>query len=202
MRHYLINYARPLIFSTAIAHSALLLIHAALDVLESPSGQDRRKRLYANCQLLKDELMASLSSTSSSSYHEVEGGIMAIRDVHDQHSPLINRAVCNAASVSAHDVDENTPQVSPIMPLLTPHHYTRPLALYLQQRGYLVRPITYPTVPMGKDRVRICVHSDNTPHEIKGFARAVADWVETVASAGSGTAASQGAALTAKSSRL
>ena len=159
----------------------LLLIHASLDVLQSPSAQDRRQRLYANCQLLKDELTTCLQSAGHQASDQ--DGMLVIQDSNKGQSqpqppppppPSLNRAVCNAAQVTT-----STPSVSPIMPLLTPHHYTRPLALYLQKRGYLVRPITYPTVPMGKDRVRICVHSDNTPQQIKGFAIAVRDWLAT-----------------------
>lgn len=164
----------------------LLLIHASLDVLQSPSGQDRRQRLYANCQFLKEELTNRLESNShQNADHE---GILAIQDLNgnqgSSQSPSLNRAVCNAAEVLTATTTTTTttssPPVSPIMPLLTPHHYTRPLALYLQKRGYLVRPITYPTVPMGKDRVRICVHSDNTPQQISGFANAVGDWLATL----------------------
>ena len=40
------------------------------------------------------------------------------------------------------------------------------LARELQLKGYLVRPISYPTVPKYQDRVRICLHSNNTLEEI------------------------------------
>ncbi|PWN20659.1 PLP-dependent transferase [Microstroma glucosiphilum] len=165
IRQYLINYARPLIFSTAQAHASLHLIHAALDVLQSPDGSRRRARLAQNCELVRTTLQEALGR--------------------QEDLPLV-RAVCNAAlEDSAAGIHEPPrPQrrrrrrPSPIIPLLTPHAHTRPLAAHLQAQGFLVRPITYPTVPRGRDRVRICVHADNTAEEIRGLGRAVRDWVE------------------------
>lgn len=216
VRHYLVNYARPLIFSTAMAHSALILVHAALDVLVE-EGQQRRERMYENCALLKARLAAVLPPGSRD-----ENGLLAIRDDAvavggggggRDYSMTTTRAVCNtvvvedaadpmASSSNAFSVSSSS---SPIMPLLTPHHYTRPLALYLQSRGYLVRPITYPTVPLGKDRIRICVHSDNTRAEIEGFAKAVGDWIRekrAASASASATASGDSAATFSAKSRL
>ena len=65
---------------------------------------------------------------------------------------------------------------TPIIPLLSP--LARPLALYLQQRGFLVRPITYPTVPKGMDRVRVCLHANNTENEITSLFDHVQLWIK------------------------
>ncbi|MES2396875.1 MAG: 8-amino-7-oxononanoate synthase, partial [Bacteroidota bacterium] len=43
------------------------------------------------------------------------------------------------------------------------------LATLLQQCGYDVRPILSPTVPKGKERLRICIHVFNTIPQIKGL---------------------------------
>ena len=64
---------------------------------------------------------------------------------------------------------------SPIIPLLTGS--PRPLSAFLQARGYLVRPITYPSVPRGEERVRVCLHAANTIDEVDGLADAVSEWV-------------------------
>lgn len=53
---------------------------------------------------------------------------------------------------------------TPIIPILTPH--SKELAGVLQARGFLVRHITFPTVPKGSDRVRVCVHAHNSIEEI------------------------------------
>jgi 8-amino-7-oxononanoate synthase len=65
----------------------------------------------------------------------------------------------------------------PIIPLLTPH--PRPLATYLTQRGLVVRPITYPTVPKGADRVRVCLHAGNTREEVQRLVRGVVEWARS-----------------------
>jgi 8-amino-7-oxononanoate synthase len=46
-------------------------------------------------------------------------------------------------------------------------------ALQIQQIGFDVRPILYPTVPKGKERIRICLHSFNTEEEVAGLAKAI-----------------------------
>ena len=38
------------------------------------------------------------------------------------------------------------------------------------------RAITWPTVPKGKDRVRVCLHSGNTKEEVEGLALALVEW--------------------------
>lgn len=43
------------------------------------------------------------------------------------------------------------------------------LASILQEKGYDVRAILHPTVPSGKERLRICLHSFNTDSEIKSL---------------------------------
>ena len=43
---------------------------------------------------------------------------------------------------------------------------TRALAERLQQAGFLVNPILHPTVPLGSERLRICLHSFNTTQQI------------------------------------
>jgi 8-amino-7-oxononanoate synthase len=49
----------------------------------------------------------------------------------------------------------------------------RALALSLQEAGYDVRPIVYPTVARGSERIRICLHAFNTESEIDGLLLAI-----------------------------
>ncbi len=43
----------------------------------------------------------------------------------------------------------------------------------LQEAGFDVRPILYPTVPKGSERLRICLHAFNTEEEIDGVVKAI-----------------------------
>ncbi|KAI5848005.1 8-amino-7-oxononanoate synthase [Tricharina praecox] len=92
----------------------------------------------------------------------------SIKHLHNQLSRLTSTANC----VLQNSDQNNTPIVS----VLTPK--PRLLAKYLQDRLYLVRPIVYPTVPRGKERVRICVHSANTHEEVDGLVARIGEWVE------------------------
>jgi 8-amino-7-oxononanoate synthase len=69
-----------------------------------------------------------------------------------------------------------TNDLSPIIPLLTRHPHS--LSAYLISRGMNARPITYPTVPKGRERVRICLHAGNTVDEVHNLAMAIHHWGE------------------------
>lgn len=38
------------------------------------------------------------------------------------------------------------------------------------------RPITWPTVPKGLDRIRVCLHSANSEQEVEKLARSMVEW--------------------------
>ena len=47
------------------------------------------------------------------------------------------------------------------------------LAAHAQEAGFAVKAIVFPTVPKGKERIRICIHTFNTEAEILGMIRAL-----------------------------
>ncbi|WP_128547456.1 aminotransferase class I/II-fold pyridoxal phosphate-dependent enzyme [Larkinella soli] len=62
---------------------------------------------------------------------------------------------------------EWTSAESPIVGLVVPgNEACRAVAARLQQGGFDVRPILSPTVPTGRERLRICLHAFNTEQEI------------------------------------
>lgn len=69
------------------------------------------------------------------------------------------------------------PPSSPIIPVLTAH--PRSLAEHCQRNGYMVRPIVPPTVPPGKERVRICLHADNTTSQVDGLCKVIDEWLRS-----------------------
>ncbi|MFT3679545.1 MAG: pyridoxal phosphate-dependent aminotransferase family protein [Ferruginibacter sp.] len=63
---------------------------------------------------------------------------------------------------------------SPIQGIMVGDNFkTKALATYLFNSGFFVRPILSPTVPAGKERIRICIHSFNTKNEIDNLAEAI-----------------------------
>lgn len=73
----------------------------------------------------------------------------------------------------------NQPPPSPLVPLLTPHPHK--LSRFLLTRySIIARPITYPTVPKGADRVRVCIHGGNSADEVELLVHGIEEWVESV----------------------
>ncbi|KAK0568210.1 hypothetical protein OC861_002153 [Tilletia horrida] len=165
LREYMINYARPFIFSTAPPQAVVMAAHSSLDMLEREDvGGKRRRLVVERTQELLDGLRRIAGDVAGS-----EGSLKG--------RPLV-ALVPSLASTPADPFATPHPVLppSPIVPLLTPH--PRQLSAYLRSRGFLVRPISYPTVPLGQDRVRICLHSANTKDQVGSLCTAVRDWVE------------------------
>lgn len=63
-----------------------------------------------------------------------------------------------------------TASTSAIQTLLCPgNENARRVATTLRQKGFDVRPILYPTVPRGWERLRICLHAFNTDEDIRSL---------------------------------
>ena len=59
---------------------------------------------------------------------------------------------------------------SPIQTIIIPgNENVRKAAQIIRQKGFDVRPVLSPTVPAGKERLRICLHSFNTEMEMEGL---------------------------------
>ena len=62
------------------------------------------------------------------------------------------------------------PASGPIQGLLFEgNERTKKAAEFIQQAGFDIRAILSPTVPEGTERLRICLHSFNSPEEIKNL---------------------------------
>lgn len=149
VRQFLINYARPLIYSTAIPYTTLASIEAALDILAGPNGTLRAIKTFSLTQMLLDGINQILAQQQE--IHLSLPVECLTQDMRNQSLPL-----------------------APIVPLIASS--PRDLASHLIKRGYLVRAIMYPTVPKGSERVRICVHSHNQTEDINGLLASIQEW--------------------------
>jgi 8-amino-7-oxononanoate synthase len=77
------------------------------------------------------------------------------------------------ASIGSRLVVENVP-ISPIICILC--EKPREMSEWLQNRGYSVTPVTFPVVPKGTDRLRVCLHAGNTIHQVDGLVVALQAW--------------------------
>lgn len=123
LRDYLINFARPFIYTTALPPHSLLAIQCAHRhmLISQDIRQQLRERLAYFRQQTKSILPTSVWTTSE----------------------------------------------SPIQCLIIPgNERARHVALEAQQAGLDVRAILSPTVPVGQERLRLCLHTFNTTDEI------------------------------------
>lgn len=125
LRDYLINFARPFIYSTALPKHSLSVIQAGV-------------KLLAN----QHESLAQLRSNIA---HFTKGLGEKLKPYWIESDSAIHTIIIpDNAKVKA-------------------------TAGLIQQAGYDVRAILHPTVPKGKERLRICLHAFNTKSEIDGL---------------------------------
>jgi 8-amino-7-oxononanoate synthase len=72
------------------------------------------------------------------------------------------------------DLQHSSALASPIIPIMTT--CPRPLSAHLLHLGMNARPITWPTVPKGKDRVRVCLHAGNTTSDVDRLIEGMLQW--------------------------
>jgi len=78
------------------------------------------------------------------------------------------------SSVQSSPVNTLLKSDSPIQSLIVKgNEQVKLLAVSLQEKGFDVRPILYPTVAKNVERIRICLHSFNTEEEVKALANAI-----------------------------
>jgi 8-amino-7-oxononanoate synthase len=124
---FLVNFARPFIYTTALSQHDVAAISCAFDLL-------------SNNMMLQETL----------------------------------RSKVNVYLQGAREINNRTPSRSAIQTILVPgNDKVRNAAASLQQKGFDVRPILFPTVPEGTERLRICLHTFNSDEEIVSLTNAL-----------------------------
>ena len=125
LKHFLINFSRPFIFSTALPFHALVAIKCAYDILSNQ---------YHNVLKIRDLiklLQQNLKINSRGTLISSEGAIQSIVIPGNENVLHVSRE--------------------------------------LEEAGFYVKAILYPTVPRGKERLRIVLHSFNTEDQVLGL---------------------------------
>jgi 8-amino-7-oxononanoate synthase len=127
LRTYLVNFARPFIYSTALSQHHLVSIECAFDYLSEQLHLQQILREKTHLFLLETKNITNRIASRSSIQTLLFPGVLNVKHA----------------------------------------------AIYLQQQGFDIRPIVYPTVSEGTERLRICLHTFNTTGEIKQLATAL-----------------------------
>jgi len=123
LRHYLINFSRPFIFTTALPESSVMAIDGAYFFF--PKMTEERDKL---------------------------------------------RSLIRTFQEATNNFSSNTPIQAIIIP---GNEQVVKTASVLQQSGFDVRPIRYPTVPKGSERLRVVLHSFNSVEQVRELVKVV-----------------------------
>lgn len=144
IREYLINYARPLIYTTFMSYPNLAAIRASYEFLM----EGKAEPLADNLQKLMGTLFERLRQMQADLQ-------LSIEESHLLRCPL------------------EKPK-TPIFAVLSSE--PKALAAYCQRNGFVVRGIVPPTVPLGTERIRVCLHAGNTVEQIEGLVACIRAW--------------------------
>ncbi|KAM5544801.1 hypothetical protein V8D89_001699 [Ganoderma adspersum] len=171
VRDYLLNYARSLIYTTSLSHANIIAADCSFDLLESGEAEKLSKKLLDLSTYFLSTLHHALAS------RRISPALLALPPhlFPPSQSPSSHSSLPSAPPASQHPTaTENS--ATPIVPVLTPH--PRPLSAHLRERGLNARPITWPTVPKGADRIRVCLHAGNTREDVERLVEGIIEWAE------------------------
>jgi 8-amino-7-oxononanoate synthase len=152
---WLINRARSFIYSTASPPAIAAAALAAVDFLSSAEGEERRLLLWERINLMR-ELLLSLGVGSSA---------LSVGRLNTSNQ----RSTLNAQRTTSNPGDQ-----SAIFPLIVGGEQAAlNLAIALQDEGFLVPAIRYPTVAKGTARLRIAVTAAHEEDQIRALCQAI-----------------------------
>ncbi len=135
---YLVNFARSLIYTTAIPLHAVATISAGYQLLQKQSSFfSNQLELLENIKFFKKKLI----------------------QLRLEKKFIKSDSAIHCCIVSG---NEKVKQV----------------ALSIQEEGFQVKPIMSPTVPLGQERLRFCLHSYNTKEQIEKVLKLVAKLID------------------------
>lgn len=114
--------------------------------------------------------------------------LISIKSAYDMlsvvnHKQLIIRNIIELFNQLIKDVEELTVVggESPILGVIVPGNSNiRAVAQAVQNDGFDVRPIVFPTVKKGTERIRVCIHEFNTEEEIRSLVKSLEKAVSNV----------------------
>lgn len=122
LKHYLVNFARSFIYTTALPPHSLATIHTAYHQLIENSNKNK---LHENISFFKSEMVKNKLN----------------------HTFIESNSAIQSCVISGNEK-------------------VKTISKNLQNHGFDVKPILSPTVSVGQERLRFCLHSYNSEQEI------------------------------------
>ncbi|RAK83816.1 aminotransferase [Aspergillus costaricaensis CBS 115574] len=150
IKEYMANFARGLMYSTGPSFPTIAAIGASIATLSSADGEQRRQRLRANIKIFPQLIL-----------------------MHPWRQALSNSGVLKFPSI---EKTKNVEVFVAIIPIITEQGQCHKLQQRLQEYSFRTHAVRYPAVPKEEERVRLMLHADNQPDEIRGFVRVLREW--------------------------
>ncbi|KAH8889180.1 PLP-dependent transferase [Thozetella sp. PMI_491] len=152
VRNMLVNFARPVIYTTAPSFPILATIRAGYNLMESGQTNELQDRVQHLTKLFFRLI----------SYDPI-------------WKEAVNAQIC---SIPLSEDWESRPFVTQFIPIWTRQGYNFFLAMHLMRDRYSANPIDPPIVPRGTGRVRLVIHASNTEAEIEGLVASICRWAQ------------------------
>lgn len=138
LKQYLINYARPFIYSTSLPPHSLCTIECAYETMTGREGEKLRHQVFKLVHLFRQQSVEEFKRTFS------------IEDDEKIHKHLLLTSYSPIQAVMCRGNE----------------HCIR-VATMLREKGrFDVFPIRSPTVPKGEERIRIIIHAHNNEAQV------------------------------------
>ncbi len=137
VKQYLINYARPFVYSTSLPPHSLCTIECAYDTMIGEEGTKLRKKVFELVRLFRKSIFSEFGLNQNDSVHQRNNNVLL-----NSSSP-IQAIMCRG--------NERCIYVSKLLRKLGP---------------FEVFPIRSPTVPKGEERIRVIIHAHNNEKDI------------------------------------
>jgi 8-amino-7-oxononanoate synthase len=138
VKQYLINYARPFVYSTSLPPHSLCTIECAYDTMIGEEGSKLRKRVFGLVRLFRQSILTEFGLNHNDDVHHQRNNNLLLNS-----SSPIQAIICRG--------NERCIYVSQLLRKLGP---------------FDVFPIRSPTVPKGEERIRVIIHAHNHEKDI------------------------------------
>jgi len=166
LRQYLWNYGFPLVYSTSLPLHSLVTISCAYESMTSGTGQALRQQSHAMVQLFRELVQQHIlrSQGSHESLQQTSDRISLLPSTSPIQALMLQAESSSSSNHNPHDSNHNHNHSATSAAQLC----TDFCRLVWDKSAHTIRlyPIKAPTVPLGAERIRIILHSHNTPPQV------------------------------------